>query len=157
MKWLKDISHPKDKLSINFYLSGGKTEEIETPSLGGESYPGAITLNNMLEPKLVNLGHYVINQEVDIQKDNPLIGNHNAASWQSDKPIALQRLLSKPAPQLAVEQEKTKLEESTTQQFRDTLQQMKDLETTSNVSDEMENTSSSTPLKTTPKPPWEKL
>ena len=47
------------------------------------------------------------------------------------------------------------VKDETTPQFRDTLKQMKDLEPTSNVIDDIENKSSSTPLKTTPKPPWE--
>ncbi|EHL30672.1 alpha/beta hydrolase [Legionella drancourtii] len=108
MEWLKDFPCLKDKLPINFYLSGGVLEEEDTPSLGGESYPGAITLNNIVEGKLKGKGHQVTIEKIVEIIEAPLIGNHNSASWQSEKPKALEKLLSKPIPQLAVNHEKTK-------------------------------------------------
>ncbi|EHL30194.1 hypothetical protein LDG_7793 [Legionella drancourtii LLAP12] len=146
MEWLGNPKYPKysKENSIKFYIEGGEAEG--SPN---EFFPVAKELNKLFQKRLSeNYGHTVENPSIEG-------GDHSYRFWQDYKALALQTLLPKPTPQRVVDQEK-KTEESTTQQFRDTLQQMKDLETTSNVTDEMENTSSSTPLKTTPKPPWEK-
>ncbi|KTD03304.1 alpha/beta hydrolase [Fluoribacter gormanii] len=138
MKWLNEIPH-KEGLSVNFYLSGGEIEENKTPSLNGESFPGATTLNNELSTRLADRGHNVTTAITS--------GDHDYGSWQSDKPVALQTLLPKPALQQAADHEKAK-------QYRDNLREMKrsDLEETSSNAE----TEKFTPLPTTPKPPWEK-
>lgn len=138
MAWLSKIP-PKEGLPINFYLSGGKIEEGKTPSLNGESFPGAITLNQRLSIRLTERGYNV----------TTTIGNgdHTYGSWQADKPVALQTLLPKPTLQLAAEHEKTK-------QYRDNVKEMRQSDSgniTPTESSEAEK-EKITPLHTTPKP-----
>lgn len=109
MAWLSKIPH-KEGLPIKFYLSGGEIEEGKTPSLNGESFPGAITLNKGLSLQLAERGHIV---KTEIRS-----GDHNYDSWQADKPTALRILLAKPTPQLVTEKEKTK-------EYRDTVRGMR--------------------------------
>lgn len=79
------IRQSVDRPAVNFYLSGGEVEERTTPSWQGESFPGAISLNNKLQLVLKAAGHKVAVREITEEIDNPLIGDHGSCSWQKDK------------------------------------------------------------------------
>lgn len=149
MQWFREIPHTAG-LPIKFYLSGGEIEEAMTPSLGGESYPGAITLNNRLGLALETMGHRVLSHKVGAQEENPRIGNHDPCSWQVDKPAALQTLIGTPTSHLTVTLEKPGQHgEPSSSTARPGY-----MEPTESSEAKKREKFSPSPLDITPKPPW---
>ncbi|AUH72573.1 alpha/beta hydrolase [Legionella sainthelensi] len=123
------------KPAVNFYLSGGEVEEKNTPSLQGESFPGAISLNDKLRPVLEAAGHKVAVRKITEDKDNPLTGDHGPCSWQKDKEkFALK--ITNPEAFLAIKEELEKeyIKLSKQKQNPETDDKIPELEQTATVS-----------------------
>ncbi len=88
MAWLNTIPSSNPNFPVHLYLDGGTSENQHTPSLDGEAFPGAITLNQTLQEKL----HESHPEHLITERVRPDAGEHTPDSWQHNKTNAFKSL-----------------------------------------------------------------
>lgn len=136
MAWLDNPVYPEynPKHSIKFYIEGGEKEGAP------DNFPPAKEVNRLFQERLLEKGH-----QHNVLNPHMAEGEHYERFWQANKESALVAL--QPSAELLAARERM-------QEFRVGMPH-KTSDLAASREDVKKDDSLTSPLQTTPKPPWE--